>query len=88
MRGEFIDLGGVRLYCYAFGERGAGAPIVLIHGAFTSSPSSSWIARAAAAAREAAAALRVVRVVAARRRRAFVKGGGAQESERALIGAE
>ena len=37
MRGEFIDLGGVRLYCYAFGERGAGAPIVLIHGAFTSS---------------------------------------------------
>lgn len=37
MRGEFVDLGGVRLYCYAFGERGAGEPIVLIHGAFTSS---------------------------------------------------
>ncbi len=37
MRGEFIDLGGVRLYCYAFGSRGAGDPIVLVHGAFTSS---------------------------------------------------
>lgn len=37
MRGEFVDLGGVRLYCYAFGSRGAGAPIVLVHGAFTSS---------------------------------------------------
>ncbi len=37
MRGEFVDLGGVRVYCYAFGSRGAGAPIVLVHGAFTSS---------------------------------------------------
>lgn len=37
MRGEFVDLGGVRLYCYAFGHRGAGHPIVLVHGAFTSS---------------------------------------------------
>lgn len=37
MRGEFVDLGGARLYCYAFGERGVGEPIVLIHGAFTSS---------------------------------------------------
>ncbi|WP_309669370.1 alpha/beta hydrolase [Gemmatimonas sp.] len=37
MRGEFVDLRGVRLYCYAFGERGVGEPIVLIHGAFTSS---------------------------------------------------
>ncbi len=37
MRGEFVDLHGVRLYCYAFGSRGAGAPIVLIHGAFSSS---------------------------------------------------
>ncbi len=37
MRGEFVDLGGVRLYCYAFGERGVGEPIVLVHGAFTSS---------------------------------------------------
>jgi pimeloyl-ACP methyl ester carboxylesterase len=37
MRGEFVDLDGVRLYCYAFGSRGAGDPIVLVHGAFTSS---------------------------------------------------
>lgn len=37
MRGEFVDLGGVRLYCYAFGQRGAGHPIVLVHGSFTSS---------------------------------------------------
>lgn len=37
MRGEFVDLGGVRVYCYAFGSRGAGVPIVLVHGAFMSS---------------------------------------------------
>lgn len=37
MRGEFVDLNGVRLYCYAYGQRGAGHPIVLVHGAFTSS---------------------------------------------------
>ena len=37
MRGEFVDLGGSRVYCYAFGSRGAGEPIVLVHGAFTSS---------------------------------------------------
>ncbi|HEY0928278.1 MAG TPA: alpha/beta hydrolase [Gemmatimonas sp.] len=37
MRGEFVDLDGVRLYCYAFGHRGAGDPIVLVHGSFTSS---------------------------------------------------
>lgn len=37
MRGEFVDLAGHRLYCYAAGTRGAGAPIVLVHGAFTSS---------------------------------------------------
>lgn len=37
MRGEFVDLAGVRVYCHAFGSRGAGEPIVLIHGAFTSS---------------------------------------------------
>jgi pimeloyl-ACP methyl ester carboxylesterase len=37
MRGEFVDLNGVRLYCYAFGQRGAGHPIVLVHGSFTSS---------------------------------------------------
>jgi pimeloyl-ACP methyl ester carboxylesterase len=37
MRGEFVDVGGVRLYCYASGSRGAGPPIVLVHGCFTSS---------------------------------------------------
>jgi pimeloyl-ACP methyl ester carboxylesterase len=37
MRGEFVDLDGVRLYCYAFGQRGAGHPLVLVHGSFTSS---------------------------------------------------
>ncbi|MEQ1691018.1 MAG: alpha/beta hydrolase [Gemmatimonas sp.] len=37
MRGEFVDLSGVRVYCYAFGSRGAGEPIVLIHGCFLSS---------------------------------------------------
>ncbi|MBL0169593.1 MAG: alpha/beta hydrolase [Gemmatimonadaceae bacterium] len=37
MRGEFVDLDGVRVYCYAFGSRGVGEPIVLVHGAFTTS---------------------------------------------------
>ena len=37
MRGEFVDLAGVRVYCYAFGSRGAGEPIVLLHGCFLSS---------------------------------------------------
>jgi pimeloyl-ACP methyl ester carboxylesterase len=37
MRGEFVDIGGARLYCYASGSRGAGIPIVLVHGSFTSS---------------------------------------------------
>lgn len=32
MRGEFVDIGGARLYYYAAGTRGPGAPIVLIHG--------------------------------------------------------
>lgn len=36
MRGEFLDLGGVRLYYYAAGSRGAGEPIVLVHGFPTS----------------------------------------------------
>ena len=36
MRGEFIDLSGQRLYYYAAGSRGAGEPIVLIHGFPTS----------------------------------------------------
>ena len=32
MRGEFVDIGGARLYYYAAGTRGAGEPVVLIHG--------------------------------------------------------
>jgi pimeloyl-ACP methyl ester carboxylesterase len=36
MRGEFIDVGGSRIYYYAAGTRGAGEPIVLIHGFPTS----------------------------------------------------
>lgn len=36
MRGEFIDVAGVRLYYYAAGTRGAGEPVVLIHGFPTS----------------------------------------------------
>jgi len=37
MRGEFVDVGGSRLYYYAAGSRGAGDPVVLIHGFPTSS---------------------------------------------------
>lgn len=37
MRGEFVDIGGSRLYCYASGSRGAGDPLVLVHGCFMSS---------------------------------------------------
>lgn len=37
MRGEFLDVNGVRLYYYAAGSRGAGEPIVLLHGFPTSS---------------------------------------------------
>lgn len=37
MRGEFVDVGGVRLYYYAAGVRGAGEPIVFLHGFPTSS---------------------------------------------------
>jgi pimeloyl-ACP methyl ester carboxylesterase len=36
VRGEFLDLNGVRLYYYAAGSRGAGEPIVLLHGFPTS----------------------------------------------------
>jgi pimeloyl-ACP methyl ester carboxylesterase len=36
LRGEFLDLSDVRLYCYAAGTRGSGAPIVLLHGTGTS----------------------------------------------------
>jgi pimeloyl-ACP methyl ester carboxylesterase len=37
MRGEFIDLDGERLYYYAAGTRGAGDPLILLHGFPTSS---------------------------------------------------
>ena len=37
MRGEFVDVGGARLYYYAAGSRGAGEPVVLLHGFPTSS---------------------------------------------------
>ncbi len=36
MRGEFIDLDGARLYYYAAGSRGAGEPVVFLHGFPTS----------------------------------------------------
>lgn len=32
MRGEFVDIGGTRLYYFAAGTRGAGVPVVLLHG--------------------------------------------------------
>ncbi len=32
MRGEFVDLAGNRLYYYAAGTRGAGEPVVFLHG--------------------------------------------------------
>ena len=37
MRGEFVDVGEKRLYYYAAGSRGAGDPVVLLHGFPTSS---------------------------------------------------
>ena len=37
MRGEFVDVGGTRLYYYASGSRGAGEPLLLVHGFPTSS---------------------------------------------------
>ncbi len=40
MRGEFVDVGGTRLYYYAAGSRGGGDPIVFLHG-FPGS-SHSW----------------------------------------------
>jgi pimeloyl-ACP methyl ester carboxylesterase len=36
MRGEFLDVAGARLYYYAAGSRGAGDPIILLHGFPTS----------------------------------------------------
>lgn len=37
MRGEFVEVGGARLYYYAAGTRGAGEPLLLLHGFPTSS---------------------------------------------------
>lgn len=37
MRGEFVDVGGARLYYYAAGSRGEGEPVVFLHGFPTSS---------------------------------------------------
>lgn len=36
MRGEFLDLSGARVYYYAAGTRGAGEPVVFLHGFPTS----------------------------------------------------
>jgi pimeloyl-ACP methyl ester carboxylesterase len=36
VRGEFVDIGGARLYYYAAGTRGAGEPVVFLHGFPTS----------------------------------------------------
>lgn len=36
MRGEFLDLDGARIYYYAAGTRGAGNPVVFVHGFLTS----------------------------------------------------
>ena len=36
MRGEFVDVDGARLYYYAAGTRGAGEPVVFLHGFPTS----------------------------------------------------
>jgi pimeloyl-ACP methyl ester carboxylesterase len=37
VRGEFLDLQGTRLYYYAAGNRGAGEPVLFLHGFPTSS---------------------------------------------------
>ncbi|GAC1514776.1 MAG: alpha/beta hydrolase [Gemmatimonadaceae bacterium] len=37
MRGEFVDVGGARMYYYAAGSRGSGEPVVFLHGFPTSS---------------------------------------------------
>lgn len=44
MRGEFVEVGGGRLYYYATGTRGAGEPVVLLHGFPTSSHLWSQVA--------------------------------------------
>lgn len=44
MRGEFVEVGGGRLYYYATGTRGTGEPVVLLHGFPTSSHLWSQVA--------------------------------------------
>lgn len=44
MRGEFVEVSGGRLYYYATGTRGAGEPVVLLHGFPTSSHLWSQVA--------------------------------------------
>lgn len=51
MRGEFLDVGGVRLYYYAAGRRGPEPPVVLLHGFATSSHLWSSVAPLVAARR-------------------------------------
>ncbi|HEY0972287.1 MAG TPA: alpha/beta hydrolase [Gemmatimonadales bacterium] len=48
MRGEFLDVGGARLYYYAAGARGSGPPVVLLHGFPTSSHLWTGVASALA----------------------------------------
>ena len=45
MRGEFVDVGGRRIYYYAAGSRGTGVPVVLLHGFPTSSRLWHLVAR-------------------------------------------
>lgn len=40
MRGEFVDVGGHRLYYYAAGSRGVGEPVLFLHG--TAATSHLW----------------------------------------------
>ena len=42
MRGEFLDLNGARIYYYAAGTRGAGEPVILIHG-FMANNENQWV---------------------------------------------
>lgn len=45
MRGEFLDLNGHRLYYYAAGTRGAGEPVLFLHGFPSSSHLWSGVVR-------------------------------------------
>jgi pimeloyl-ACP methyl ester carboxylesterase len=45
MRGEFVDLGVTRLYYYAAGTRGAGEPVIFLHGFPASSQQWNGVVR-------------------------------------------